>query len=263
MENPTAPRDRVHPVARAFDGAAPIYERARPEYPVEAMRAIRDRFAWGPAATVVDLAAGTGKLTRSLQAAVGARIIAVEPSEGMRREFIRAVPGVPILDGTAERIPLGDGSVEAVVVGQAFHWFDAERALPEIARILRPEGGLALIWNNRDERVPWVARFGAIIHAVEHDEAPSARATAWKDRFEGSARFGPLQEARFDSVQRLTAEGLVERALSVSYVARLPSDGRAGVAEEVRALLASDPALVGRPEIPLPYVTELYCAQRR
>ncbi|MCI4366246.1 MAG: class I SAM-dependent methyltransferase [Thermoplasmata archaeon] len=263
MEAPDPGAGRVHPTARGFDRAADVYERARPEYPVPAMESIRDRLALGPGATVVDLAAGTGKLTRSLQAAFEVRIIAVEPSVGMRGEFLRAVPSVPILDGTAERIPLGDAVADAVVVGQAFHWFDPPRALAEIARVLRDRGGLALIWNHRDERVPWVERFGRVIHAVEHTSAPSARDTGWKGALQASDLFGPLEEARYDWVQRLTPKGLVERALSVSYVARLPEEGRAQVVRGVRAMLQDDPELSGVSEIPLPYVTELYWTHRR
>jgi SAM-dependent methyltransferase len=227
------------------------------------MEAIRARLALGPGATVLDLAAGTGKLTRSLRAAFDVRLLAVEPSAGMRGEFLRAVPSVPILDGTAERIPLGDGVVDAVVVGQAFHWFEPDKALREIARVLRPRGGLALIWNQRDERVPWVERFGRIVHAVEHASTPSARDDLWKGAFERSVFFHPLQEERFDWVQRLTSDGLVERALSVSYVARRPEEDRAKVAREVRALLRDDPALSVSSGVELPYVTELYCTRRR
>jgi len=262
MEAPRSGPDRVHPTARGFDRVADVYERARPEYPRAAMEGIRDHLELGPGATIVDLAAGTGKLARSLQGAFGARIIGVEPSAAMRAEFVRAVPGVPVLDGTAEGIPLGDDSVDAVVVGQAFHWFDAPAALAEIARILRSGGGLALIWNTRDESVPWVARFGAIIHAVEHARAPSAREHPWKLAFDGSPEFGPLHEDRYASHQVLSHAGLVERALSVSYVAQLPPDGRDRVADQVRDLLRADPALAGTAEVRLPYVTEVFWARR-
>jgi SAM-dependent methyltransferase len=263
MGSPDPRPDRVHPTARGFDRAAEAYERSRPEYPRAAMEAIRDRLDVGPAATVVDLAAGTGKLTRSLRAAFGPRIIAIEPSAAMRAEFLRAVPEVPLLDGTAEHIPLGDASVEAVVVGQAFHWFDVDPALREIARVLRPGGGLALIWNNRDERVPWVARFGEIVHAVERPGAPSARAHSWRRGFDRSPLFEPLTPERFESVQSLDRAGLVDRALSISYVAQLLPEQRDQLAERVRALWRDEPILAGSETVGLPYVTELFWCRRR
>jgi SAM-dependent methyltransferase len=263
MASPKPSPPRVHPTARGFDRVADVYERARPEYPKAAMEGIREHLALGPEATVVDLAAGTGKLTRSLIAAFAPRVLAVEPSTAMRAEFVRAVPLVPVLDGTAEQIPLADGSVDAVVVGQAFHWFDAPAALREVARVLRPGGGLALIWNNRDERVPWVAQFGRIMHAVEHEETPSSREHAWRGAFEEIDEFTPVESERFDSEQWLSREGLVERALSVSYVAQAPAERRARVADEVRSLLREDPELAGAKEIRLPYVTELFWTRRR
>jgi SAM-dependent methyltransferase len=170
---------------------------------------------------------------------------------------------VPVLDGTAERIPLGDACVHAVVVGQAFHWFDADAALAEIGRILRPRGGLALVWNTRDETVPWVARFGRILHAVEHAETPSARDDAWKRAFERSPRFDPVRSAQYPSRQRLTPDGLVERALSVSYIAALPTERRARIVDDIRTLLREDPALAGAPAVELPYVTDVYWTRLR
>lgn len=263
MSGPPLGPERLHPTARAFDGIAHRYERARPEYDLAVAQAIRDRLALAPGDTILDLAAGTGKLTRALRTAFRARIIAVEPSEGMRREFLRSVQGVPILDGTAEAIPLGDGAVAAVVVGQAFHWFRAEPAAREIRRVLRPGGGLAAVWNTRDTRVPWVARFGEILRTHQREEAPVARDHEWRDPFEATAQFEPLTLEKFETVQRLDAEALVDRALSVSYIAKLPDDERARVVDEVKELVASEPALRDRPLILFPYVTELYWTRRR
>ena len=255
--------DGIHPTARGFDTAAADYERARPDYPDAALRAAAERLGLGPRSVVVDLAAGTGKLTRSLTGLLGLRTIAVEPSSGMRATFLAAVPGVPVLAGTAEQIPLGDGAVDAVFVGQAFHWFDAATALREIARVLRPRGGLALCWNTRDESVPWVARFGEIVRSVAQPDDPSARSDAWRAVFDGPTPFEPLERAAFASASDLPADALVSRALSVSYVARLPPEGRAEIARRIGDLVAADPALRDRSRIAFPYVTEIFTTRRR
>ena len=256
------PRDRVHPTARAFDRAAGAYERARPEYPADAVRRLGEHLGWGPDSVVLDLAAGTGKLTRSIRAVLPVRLVAVEPSPGMRRGFLDAVPGVPVLDGTAERVPLADGVLDGVVVGQAFHWFDPARSVAEIARVLRPGGGLGLLWNRRDERVPWVRSFGEIVKEYDADRAPSIRDTGWTSEFERSERFEPLSTEEHAWTHRIPAEALPDRALSVSYVAQRSADEQARIAERIRGLVAREPELAGRAEIDVPYVTQVYWTRR-
>lgn len=252
---------RIHPAAATFDASAPSYERGRPEYPGAALEALARHLELGPGSTVLELAAGTGKLTRSL-APLHLRIVAVEPLEGMRAQFRSAVPTVPILDGTAERIPLGDGAVDAVLVGQAFHWFGPE-AMPEMARVLRPGGGLGLVYNVRDERVPWVAELSRIVHRFDREAPPTVADKVWKERFRGSTPFAPLSQEMFPHAQRLTPELLIDRVLSVSYVGGLPEPRRQDVLAGVRQLLDTDPALAGRGTFDLPYVTEIYWTRRR
>src|SRR6185312_10500269 len=152
--------------------------RGRPDYPAAAIAKIVERLGLRPGRTVLDLAAGTGKLTRLLVPS-GANVLAVEPVREMRAELERRVPGVATLGGTAERIPMNDGFLDAVTVGQAFHWFDAPRALREIHRVLRPGGGLALIWNARDERDPLQAALSEIIDPLEGD-TPRRKQGNWK-----------------------------------------------------------------------------------
>ena len=145
--------------ARSFGAVADRYARARPGYPPAAVEWLLEA---APGRAVVDLAAGTGKLTQVLVEA-GAEPVAVEPDAGMRAALATAAPGVEILAGTAEAIPLPDASADAVLVAQAFHWFDARRACDEIGRVLRPGGVLGLLWNLRDGSVPWVADLDRIL----------------------------------------------------------------------------------------------------
>jgi ubiquinone/menaquinone biosynthesis C-methylase UbiE len=146
--------------AVSFGLRADAYDQHRPDYPIEAIRwALAG--AHRPVRQVLDLAAGTGKLTGGLLA-TGVEVVAVEPDPGMRAEFTRNHPAVELLAGTAEVIPLPDDSVDAVLVGQAFHWFDLDRSLTEMARVLRPGGVVAGVWNHDDETVDWVARLATL-----------------------------------------------------------------------------------------------------
>ncbi len=253
--------ERVHPTAaRGFDVAADAYERARPGYPAEAVEALGQRLDLRRGRTVLDLAAGTGKLTRAL-VPTGSRVIAVEPVPGMRARLRTTAPGAEVLDGTAESIPLPAGSVDAVVVAQAFHWFNAIRALSEIHRVLRPGGHLALLWNRRDEAVPWVRALSDLMRPLEAGE-PGTRSTAWRDALARCGLFEPFESALFRHAQALTTEGVVDRVASVSYVAAADPVRRAAVLDGVRELLRSDPATSGRDEVELPYETELMWAAR-
>lgn len=240
--------------ANSFGAAAGAYERGRPSYPAEAV-------AWlmpPGARRVLDLGAGTGKLTRQLVSGgdAGLDVVAVEPSEGMREQLSRSLPGVPVLAGTAERIPLENGRLDAVLVAQAWHWVDPARAVPEVARVLKPGGSLGLLWNVRDEREGWVAELGAIMH--QRGEAAADMRTA--DPTIGLP-FGPVQ--RFDTAwgYRLTPATLLDLVASRSYVITLPEDERAALLADVRRLLANHPALVGQDTFVLPYVTRCSCTR--
>jgi SAM-dependent methyltransferase len=193
---------------------------------------------------VLDLGAGTGKLTRLLVPS-GADVIAVEPIREMREQL----QGVVALDGTAEQIPLADDSVDAVTVAQAFHWFDADIALREIHRVVRPGGGLALIWNARDERHPLQAALSEIFNRYEGN-TPRRQNRNWKTVLADSGLFERTRRLLFSHVQHVDEQGVVDRVLSVSFMASLPESERADVEREVRALAQ------GATE--LPYMTELY-----
>ncbi len=255
-------RPRTHPSVRGFDRSAANYERGRPDYPPAAVRYLGRALGIGPGTTVVELGSGTGKFTRAL-APLGAARIAVEPMAGMRREFRRAVPEVAVVDGTAEAIPLPDGFADAVVCAQSFHWFRPRTALREIARVLRPGGGLGLLWNTREERLSWSRKISRIA-ARYRWMSPKSRDARWKPALRaGGHGFGALRERRFRHAQRGTVETFVRRTLSVSVIANLPEGERRRVAGEVRRILATDPAARGRRTLELPYTTEVYWTRRR
>jgi SAM-dependent methyltransferase len=251
----------IHPTAAVgFEDAASRYGSGRPDYPAALDGWLREAVGLRPSTMVVDLGAGTGKFTPRL-ASTGARIVAVEPVAAMRAEFARRFPAVDLREGTAEAIPLPDGSADAVVAAQAFHWFATPAAVAEIRRVLRPGGRLGLVWNVRDETVPWVARLTAIMTPYEGD-APRFHTGAWRAPFPAPG-FGPLEEMWFPHGHTGPAERvIVDRILSVSFVAALPAETRADVARAVRAVIAETPDLADRPEVTFPYRT-IACVVRK
>jgi SAM-dependent methyltransferase len=223
-------------LARSFGDAAEDYERGRPGWPEEAIDHLAVALGLSSDATVLDLGAGTGKLTRTLLERFG-RVLAVEPLESLRRLLETRAPRAHLLAGTAERIPLPDESVDAVFVGEAFHWFEGERTLAEIARVLRGPRGLALLWNVPEGTEPplpvEVARLHERLRA--QTKPPRARygSNEWKRAFAG-APFEDLREARFVHGVELDREGLLANAASQSYVAVLPEERRTVVLGELR-----------------------------
>lgn len=229
----------INPVSEAgFGGDMSVYERGRPSYPADAVGWLVEGLGVGPGRDVVDLGAGTGKLTRLL-VPTGARLTAVEPSEAMREQFARAVSSVPILDGSATAMPLPDESVDAVVVAQAFHWFDVPAATAEIARVLRPRGRVGLIWNERDASVPWVRALNAIFGWDERERqgVPFTVEIDWRDVFRQQAhpRLENLERFVTSHRQTLDVDTLVLRVLSTSYLASASKEEQARVEAAVRA----------------------------
>jgi SAM-dependent methyltransferase len=247
--------------ARGFARATEAYERGRPGYPPTAVRFLCDELGIRPGRRVLDLAAGTGKLTRLLVPS-GAELVAVEPVDEMRAALAAGVADATVLAGTAESLPLADDSVDAVVAGSAFHWFRGDDALAEIHRVLRPGGSLGLLWNVRDESVPWVAELTAIMEP-HRGGTPGYRSGAWRDAFERTQLFSPLEGAEFRHVHVLEPAAVEARVASVSFVAALPDAERARLLARVRELLATDPATRGRELVELPYRTDVFwCASR-
>jgi SAM-dependent methyltransferase len=241
----------IHPAARGgFALAADAYERGRPGYPDAAIEFLAARLRLGPGRTVVDLAAGTGKLTRPLLA-TGAEVVAVEPVAQMRAALPAAARAV---DGTAEAIPLRAASADAVTVAQAFHWFDGDAALAEIHRVLRSGGTLALVWNRRRMDDPLNRAVEELI-APYRGHTPALRTNAWRAAFERTDLFGPLEEHDFPNDQSLDADGLVDRVASISFIASLDEAARADVLQAVRAL-------AGDGRVTIHHDTEVHLTER-
>ena len=229
-------RDR----ASSFGSVAGVYENGRPGYPAAAL----DWLLPAGRPRVVDLGAGTGKLTRQIRDR-GLEVTAVEPSEGMLTELRRAVPDVPAVRGSAEAIPLPDACADAVLAAQAWHWVDPAQAVPEVARVLTPGGRLGLLWNLRDDRTPWVSRLNDIIGNEEGDRPT-----------EVGPPFEDVETTTFTWQDVIGPSRLQDLVASRSRIILLPPDERAAVLSEVHRLTATHPDLVGRTEYPLPYVTE-------
>jgi SAM-dependent methyltransferase len=239
---------RVRGPYTAFAGVAGAYERGRPGYPEEAVRWL----AGAEPRDVVDLGAGTGKLTRAL-VALGHRVTAIEPLPEMLEHLAENAPGAFGVLGSAEVIPLPDEFADVLTCAQAFHWFDHEVALPEIARVLRPAGRLALVWNSRDDRHAWTARLSEIIGNETVDETDLVP-------LGGSELFGPVETAEFRFEQPLDRETLLDLVLSRSYCAKLPEADRGPILAQVGALYDETAGPTG---VTLAYVTQCFRAEKK
>jgi len=252
----------LHPAAAAgFGGSADDYARFRPSYPPAALVHLGEVLGLIPGRTVVDLAAGTGKLTAGLVAS-GATVVAVEPVAAMRAELLGAAPGAYPLGGLAEALPLRRASVDAVTVAQAFHWFDGPAVLAELHRVLRAGGRLAVVYNQRDRSVPWIAAADAVI-APYRAAAPDQSDGRWRDAFAATPWFTTLGDWTAANPQRLTPAGVVARYRSISYVGALGGDLRAEVLAGVADVLATHPDTAGRTEIEVPQVCTVSLSHRR
>ncbi len=242
-----------HPDSRPFELVADLYERARPEYPQEAVEWIAQELGLRAGRSVLDVGAGTGKLTRAL-VQTGVRVIAVEPGEAMLAQLRRAVPGAEALLGAAENIPLADDSVDAVTAGQAFHWFRHDEALPELHRVLRSGGGVALLWNWRDQEQPLQQEVNELVAPFVPPGRPHGG--AWVRPLEASPLFGPIERRTFDFEQRLDADALAERIGSISFVAAAPIAERERLEDRLRRLVEREGGAVD-----FRYVTAVYVSR--
>jgi SAM-dependent methyltransferase len=233
--------------ASSFGSQAAAYAEFRPDYPVALLEwglaAVRD----APNLRVLDIGAGTGKLTAGLHA-LGVRVVAVEPDPAMLAELRATLPDVAALPGTAESIPLADASVDAVFVGQALHWFDLDRALPEIGRVLRPGGSLVAAWNTYDDRVPWVARMCSVTDAVSRSVHIRAPKPPLDD-------FGAVDEAEFPHQARRTVDSMLSTVATQSSMIVSTPEERDQKLAQLREFLLADPA-TAHGEFTVPIMTQ-------
>ncbi|TDQ64318.1 methyltransferase family protein [Maritalea mobilis] len=236
------------------------YQSGRPDYAAASLDWMRDALAVGKNSKVVDLGAGTGKFTKRI-CEVSDHVIAVEPVAAMRETLQANLPQVETPEGNALDIPLPDQSVDALICAQSFHWFASDLAVNEMARVLRPGGKLGLIWNVRDENVDWVAAITKLITPYEGD-APRYYKGDWQKPLP-SPHFSPLEKQSFmQSHDGPAEEVIVNRFLSVSFIAAQPEEVQAEIAEQLRQLTATHDALKGKEQVSFPYVTEAFSATR-
>jgi SAM-dependent methyltransferase len=250
---------RVAPNATRFGVVADRYERARPLYPDAALSELAARCGLRRGTHVLDVGAGTGKLTRQL-AALGADLIAVEPSPGMRAQLRANVPDVEVLDGTAEDIPVSDASVEIVTVGQAFHWFQTHRALDEIARVLRPAGWLALLWNERPER-GWAAEVWDFRRDLTGYPG-TYPGDGWEHVLAADERFGPRSVTRYDVCVSTTVGLELVDSESRSCVHVIEEARQRQVLARLREFFATHPETAGHTELTYVRPCALHLCQR-
>lgn len=251
----------VHTSAQqGFSTQAVTYAQGRPDYPRQLTGWLADALQISAQSTVIDLGAGTGKFTRLLSS-LAPTLIAVEPVAAMGAQLAKLLPDVRLVDGTAESIPLATASADALVCAQAFHWFSTRAALAEIHRVLKPDGRLGLVWNVRDESVDWVAAITEIITPYEGD-TPRFHTGRWREAFTGEFFSDPEMICFPYSHVGSPQEVIMDRFLSVSFIAALPAAQIARVTEQLRTLIDTHPALKGRDTVAFPYQTQAYRCNR-
>lgn len=251
----------VHASAQqGFSTQAVTYAQGRPNYPRQLTGWLTETLRIDAQSTVIDLGAGTGKFTRLLST-LAPTLIAVEPVAAMGAQLAKLLPGVRLVNGTAESIPLESASADVLVCAQAFHWFSTEAALAEIHRVLKPEGRLGLVWNVRDESVGWVAAITEIITPYEGD-TPRFHTGRWREAFTGAYFSEPDVTCFPYSHVGSPQEVIMDRFLSVSFIAALPAAEKANVTAQLRTLIDTHPDLRGRDTIAFPYQTQAYVCHR-
>lgn len=241
--------------ATSFGAEAGSYEVGRPEYPFDAVAWMLEAMPRG-GRRIADVGAGTGKLTRVLAEAPDAEVVAIDPDPQMLAALRLNVPGVPTFVGGAESLPLPDSSVDAVVLGQAWHWVESIAASAEIGRVVRPAGVLGLIWNIRDEREGWVRRLTEIMHS-----SPAENMVNGPGGPQIAEPFGAVQTRSWEWVRPMTREQLHHMASSRSYLITAPEQERRQIRRDMDSLF-DDVGVDGDSTIDMPYVTTAFRAVR-
>lgn len=242
--------------AQGFAAAADVYVQGRPDYPPETLEWLRDDLGLQSGKAALEVGAGTGKFIAVLRQ-TGARLLALEPIEAMRERLTAAYGNVEALAGTASSIPLPDGSVDAIICAQAFHWFATDEALAEFKRVLAPGGMLGLVWNVRDLTVPWVVALSEIIAPLEGD-TPRYHTGAWRKVFPAEG-FSFVSERCAAYVHRGRPQDvIINRILSVSFIAAQPEEVRVKIESQLRALIDQTPDLAGHKDVAFPYETRMF-----
>jgi ubiquinone/menaquinone biosynthesis C-methylase UbiE len=251
-------KNDVHVVAaQGFEQAATAYEQARPTYPNEVIDLIKSLH--NKPDTIIDLGAGTGKLTRLLGPLGAREIIAIEPVLSMR-ENLKKIPIITkVIDGTAEHIPFEDNTIDIIICAQAFHWFANHRALAELHRVLKPNGLLILIWNAPDHtRDEWAENIRNYVDSFRQDDTPRYKTMEWKNAFDNQNFFSSAQHKQFTHKQRVTRDLIMNRFLSISFVAALPAEQKTKLIDEVRKMLDNTEEIRDVQEFDQCLVTDVY-----
>lgn len=228
----------LHPLAAQFASVADVYERGRPEYPPAVVGALAAELALAPGDPVLDLAAGTGKLTRALLA-FGLEVVAVEPQASLREKLIERVGAERVREGVAEAIPLEDGSVSAVTVADAFHWFDREPALRDIRRVLGEDGSLAVISTVPDwSGASWSHELGTLVQETR-PRHPHFDGPPWQEAVRAAGGWTEPREIRVTTTQPADPDRIVDHLASMSWIAGMPDDRRQATVERMRELVLS------------------------
>lgn len=239
-----------------FGKSAESYVQGRPSYPREAVDWLIEGLRMGAGSRVLELGAGTGKFTELLLP-TGAQITALEPVSKMREMFRQKLPQIKIVDGTAESIPFAESTFDFVFVAQSFHWFNGLQAQKEIYRVLRPGGGLGLIWNSRDENLQWVKKLTGLLDPYERG-APRYRTGNWKVGFECSSQFAPLKRESFTHTHQQTLENFLNRILSISFISVLETHEKQILVDQLKKLILAEVSNPLPEFVELPYITDVY-----